>query len=73
MLQSDNTATVVASMTPVQQVRIAWTQSGLFAARTATTEAAPNADISDGTPAAPPASLRPHGGLFVPVSGNRDQ
>jgi len=73
MLQSDSTATVVASAPAVQQVRIAWTQSGLFAARTAATEAAPNADINEGTAAAPPASLRPHGGLFVPVLGNRDQ
>jgi len=73
VLQSDSMATVVASAPAVQQVRIAWTQSGLFAARTATTDAAPNADISEGTAAAPPASLRPHGGLFVPVSGNRDQ
>ena len=73
MLQSDSTATVVASASPVLQVRIAWTQSGLFAARTAATEAAPSAGISEATAAAPPASLRPHGGLFVPVSGNRDQ
>ena len=73
VLQLDSMATVVASASAVQQVRIAWTQSGLFAARTATTDAAPNADISEGTAAAPPASLRPHGGLFVPVSGNRDQ
>ena len=73
MLQSDSTANVVASASPARPVRIAWTQSGLFAARTAATESAPNADISEGTAAAPPASLRPHGGLFVPVLGNRDQ
>lgn len=73
ILQSDSTANVVASASPVRPVRIAWTQSGLFAARTATTDAAPNADISEGTAAARPASLRPYGGLFVPVLGNRDQ
>ncbi len=73
MLQSGSTAIVVASASAVQPVRIAWTQSGLFAARTAATEPAPNADIGEETAAAPPASLRPHGGLFVPVLGKRDQ
>ena len=73
MLQSDKTATDVASAPTVQPQRIAWTQSRLFAARTAATEAAPSAAISEATAAAPSASLRPHGGLFVPVSGNRDQ
>jgi len=73
VLQLDSMATVVATASALQQVRIAWTQSGLFAARTAATEASAGADVSEGTAAAPPASLRPHGGLFVPVSGNRDQ
>jgi hypothetical protein len=73
ILQSDNTATVVASAPTVQPQRIAWTQSRLFAARTAAAEATPSADIGKDAAAAPPAPLRPHGGLFVPVSGNRDQ
>lgn len=73
VLQSDSMATVVASASAVQPVRNAWTQSGLFAARTAATDTAPGAHIGDATTAALTASLRPHGGLFVPVSGNRDQ
>ncbi len=70
ILQPGGTATVVASASPAQPLRIAWTQSGLFAARSGTTEAAPSADIGEGTAAAPPASPRPLGGLFAPVSGS---
>lgn len=73
MLQPGSAATVVASATPAQPPRIAWTQSGLFAARSGETEAAPGADIGEGTAAAPPASPRPLGGLFAPVSGSRMQ
>jgi len=73
MLQPGSTATVVASASPGQPLRIAWTQSGLFAARSGATEAAPGADIGEGTAAAPPASPRPLGGLFAPVSGSRMQ
>jgi len=73
MLQSDSTATVVASTSVVRPVHIARTQSGLFAARPAATETAPSADIGEETAAAPPASRVRHGGLFVPVSGNRDK
>ncbi|MBN8483843.1 MAG: lytic transglycosylase domain-containing protein [Sphingomonadales bacterium] len=73
ILQVNGTATVVASAAPAQPLRIAWTQSGLFAARSNATEAAPSADIGEGTAAAPPASPRPLGGLFAPVSGSRMQ
>ncbi|BBB12908.1 lytic transglycosylase domain-containing protein [Sphingopyxis sp. FD7] len=73
MLQPGSTATVVASASPGQPLRIAWTQSGLFAARSGATEAAPGADIGEGTAAAPPASPRPLRGLFAPVSGSRMQ
>lgn len=73
MLQSASTATVVAIASPVQPMRTAWTQSGLFAVRSGATEAAPSADIGEGTAAAPPASPRPLGGLFATVSGSRMQ
>jgi len=73
MLQPGSTATVVASASPGQPLRIAWTQSGLFAARSGATEAAPGAYIGEGTAAAPPASPRPLRGLFAPVSGSRMQ
>lgn len=73
MLQVGGTVTVVAGASPAQPLRIAWTQSGLFAARSGATEAAPSADIGEGTAAPPPASPRPLGGLFAPASGSRMQ
>lgn len=73
MLQPGSAPTIVASASPVQTVRISWTQSGLFAARSGAIEAAPNADIGEGTAAPPPASPRPLGGLFAPVSGSQVQ
>ena len=69
MLQPGSTATVVASASPGQPLRIAWTQSGLFAARSGAIEAAPGADIGEGTAAGPPASPRPLRGRLCPVSG----
>ncbi len=73
MLQSGSAATVVASASSVQPVRISWTQGQLFAVRG---DAAADASGSFAA-AAPPqpvaarsASLN---GLFVPVSGSRPQ
>ena len=73
VLQPGGTATVVASASPAQPQRITWTQSGLFAPRSNAAEAAPSSDIGEGTAAPPPASPRPLGGLFAPVSGSRMQ
>ena len=70
MLQTGGTAIVVTSTSPVQSRRISWAQSRLFAARSNATEAAPSADIGEGTAAVPPASPRPLGGLFAPVLGS---
>jgi len=70
MLQLVGPATVVASASPVQSRRISWAQSALFAARSNATEASSSADIGEGTAAVPPASPRPPGGLFAPVSGS---
>ena len=73
MLQVGSAATVVASASPVQPVRISWTQGQLFAVRG---DAA--TDASGGfAAAAPPASISatpiPLNGLFAPVSGSRPQ
>lgn len=70
ILQSGGAATVVASASPQQLVRIAWTQSDLFAARSGATKAAPSTDIGEAAAATPPASPRPLGGLFAPVLGS---
>lgn len=73
MLQTASAATIVASVLPMQPVRTSWTQGQLFAARTNDTEAMPVANIDEGTVAPPPASSRPRGDLFAPVSGSRSQ
>lgn len=72
-LQTASTATVVASASQLQPVRLSWTQSQLFA---------PRSDSGDGasgsfTAAAPPQSIQaqnaPLNGLFAPVSGSGSQ
>ena len=73
MLQSASAPTVVASASPVQPIRISWTQSQLFAVRTNAAIDTPIADIEEASAAPPLASSRPLGGLFAPVSGSRSQ
>ncbi|MBU2605157.1 MAG: lytic transglycosylase domain-containing protein [Alphaproteobacteria bacterium] len=73
MLQSDSAPTIVASTSPMQPVRTSWAASQLFAVRTDAAEAVPGANIDEVTAAPPPASSRPLGGLFAPVSGSRPQ
>ena len=73
MLQTGSTAMTLASASPVPPVRLSWTQGGLFAVRSDAAEAAPIADIGEAAAASPPASPRPLGGLFAPVSGSRSQ
>ena len=73
MLQSGSAATVVASASPVQPVRLSWTQSQLFAVRGVAAAAASGSFAA----AAPPTSIRasstPLNGLFAPVSGSGSQ
>lgn len=73
MLQSGSAATVVASASPVQPVRLCWTQSQLFAVRRDAAAAASGSFAA----AAPPTSIRassaPLNGLFAPVSGSGSQ
>lgn len=73
MLQPGSATSVVVNASPVQPVRTLWTQGQLFAARTNDAEATPAANIDEVTAAPPPASSRPPGGLFAPVSGSRSQ
>lgn len=73
MLQSASAPTVVAGASPVQPIRISWTQSQLFAVRTNAAIDTPIADIEEASAAPPLASSRPLGGLFAPVSGSRSQ
>ncbi|MEQ1725896.1 MAG: lytic transglycosylase domain-containing protein [Sphingopyxis sp.] len=73
MLQSASAPTVVASASPVQPIRISWTQSQLFAVRTNAAIDTPIAGIEEASAAPPLASSRPLGGLFAPVSGSRSQ
>ncbi|MDP3907528.1 lytic transglycosylase domain-containing protein [Novosphingobium sp.] len=71
-LQTASTATVVASASPVPPVRLFWTQSQLFAARSESSDGASGSD-----PAAPlrpiQAQNAPFNGLFAPVSGSGTQ
>ncbi len=73
MLQTASGPTVVASTSPVQLVRISWTQGQLFAVRTNAAIDTPIADIEEASAAPPLASSRPLGGLFAPVAGSRSQ
>jgi hypothetical protein len=72
-LQSGSAATAVTSAAPVQQVRLSWTQSQLFAARSDSNDSASGSFAAAAPPRpleAPTASL---GGLFAPVSGSGSQ
>lgn len=72
-LQSASTATVIASAAPLQPMRLSWTQSQLFAARSDS-----NDDTSGSFAAAAPSQPAnmptvPLNGLFAPVLGSRPQ
>ena len=73
MLQTSSAATIVASASPVQQVRISWTQSQLFAARSERKDAASGSFAAAAPPTTIPVSSAPLNGLFAPVSGSRSQ
>ncbi len=72
-LQTASTLTVVAGALPVQPVRLSWTQSQLFAARSESSD-----DASGSYTAAAPlqpirAQNAPFNGLFAPVLGSGSQ
>lgn len=72
-LQSASTATVVASISPVQPVRLSWTRSQLFAGRTDSSDGASGSFAAAAPPRPVETSNAPLNGLFAPVSGSRPQ
>ncbi|MCH2236549.1 MAG: lytic transglycosylase domain-containing protein, partial [Blastomonas sp.] len=73
MLQSGGAATVVASASLVQPVRLSWTQGQLFAVRGNATADASGSFAAAAPPTSIPASPAPLNGLFVPVSGSHQR
>lgn len=73
MLQPSSAATVVASASSVQPVRISWTQGQLFAVRGNAAADASGSFAAAAPPTTTPASPAPLNGLFAPVSGSRPQ
>lgn len=73
MLQPGSAATVVASASPVQPVRITWTQSHLFAVGGDASADASGSFAAAAPPTSIPATPAHFDGLFAPVSGSRSQ
>ena len=71
ILQPGGATTIVASASPVQPVRIAWTESRLFAVRGDAATDASGGFAAAAPPTSVPSSSRPLNGLFAPVSGSR--
>ena len=73
MLQPGGAATIVASASPMQPVRLSWAQSQLFAARWDGNDGASGSFAAAAPPTSIPAPSAPLNGLFAPVSGSRPQ
>lgn len=73
MLQAGSAATVAASASPVQPVRLSWAQGQLFAVRGDAAADASGSFAAAAPPTSIPASSAPLNGLFAPVSGSRRQ
>lgn len=72
-LQSASTATVIASASPVQPVRLSWTQSQLFTVRSGSNDGA-SSSYAAAAPLRPIQTQNaPFNGLFAPVSGSGSQ
>jgi soluble lytic murein transglycosylase-like protein len=72
-LQIGRAATLVASAAPMQPVRLSWTQSQLFAARSDGSDSASGSFAAAVSPRPLEAPTVPLGGLFAPVSGSGSQ
>ena len=72
-LQTASAATVDASTSPMQPVRVSWTQSQLFAARSDSSEGSSGSFATPAPRQSPNASNTPLNGLFAPVSGSKSQ
>lgn len=73
MLQTASAPTVLASASAVPQVRLSWTQSQLFAARSDSNVDAVGSFAAAVPPEPVPVQDTPSHGLFARVSGNRPQ
>jgi hypothetical protein len=72
-LQTSSAPTILASASPVQSVRLSWTQSQLFAVRNSNSDDA-SGSFAAAAPLPPvPAPNAPQSGLFAPVLGSRSQ
>jgi soluble lytic murein transglycosylase-like protein len=72
-LYSASAATVVTSAAAVQPVRLSWTQSQLFAARSDSNDGASGSFATAAPPRRLEAPTVPLGGIFAPVSGSGSQ
>jgi hypothetical protein len=72
-LQTASAPTVVVSTLPVQPVRLSWTQSQLFAARSDSKDSASGSFAAAAPPRLLEVSIASLGGLFAPVSGRGSQ
>lgn len=68
-LQAGSAATAVTSAAPVQPVRLSWTQSQLFAARSDSNDSASGSFAAAAPPRPLEVSIAPLNGIFAPVSG----
>lgn len=73
MLQTGSATTIVASASPVQPVRVSWTQGQLFAVRGDAAADSSGSFAAAAPPNSIPTSSVPLNGLFAPVSGSRSQ
>ena len=73
MLQTESGATAGVSASPVQTVRLSWTQSQLFAARSDSNVGASGSFAAAAPQEPAPSQNTPLSGLFAPVSGSRQQ
>jgi len=72
-LQVGSAATVITSAAAVQPVRLSWTQSQLFAARSDSNDGASGSYAAAAPPRPLEAPTAPLGGLFAPISGSGSQ
>lgn len=73
MLQTASASTAVASGSLTQPVRLSWTQSQLFAARTNSSPGASGSSAAAAPPQPVSEQNAPLNSLFVPVSGSKPQ
>jgi soluble lytic murein transglycosylase-like protein len=73
ILQTASAATAVATASPVQPVRMSWTQSQLFAARSDRNDDASGSYVTTAPRRPLEAPNAPLSGLFAPVSGTGPQ